>query len=334
MTEIRTRPPEAVVIGRDVLAALPDALRGGQRVFDATGGLHAAGLFDESGDLLVLREDIGRHNAVDKVVGARVLAGAATGAPVLLRERPHRLRDRPEGRGRRASACSPPSAPRRRWRSGWPTRPGSGWSASCRPSASSSTPEPTASACEPGTVGGRLLRSDVCASSTPPTGTWDARSTASGCSTPRRRSSTTWSRPCRREAVDLVLVSGDVYDRALPPVDAVELAGDALARLAATGVRTVVTSGNHDSAIRLGVQRPARRRTPASTCAPAGRTSARPVVVEDRHGEVAVHGIPYLEPDAVRQPWAAARPHPRGGPRRRDAPGPRRPRRAAAAGRW
>ena len=55
------------------------------------------------------------------------------------------------------------------------------------------------------------------------------------------------------ESVDLVLVAGDVYDRALPPVDAIELAGDALARLAALGVRTVVTSGNHDSAIRLGV---------------------------------------------------------------------------------
>src|SRR4051794_27800736 len=54
------------------------------------------------------------------------------------------------------------------------------------------------------------------------------------------------------ERVDLVLVSGDVYDRALPPVDAVELAGEVLARLAALGVRTVVTSGNHDSAIRLG----------------------------------------------------------------------------------
>ncbi|MGI5246422.1 formate dehydrogenase accessory sulfurtransferase FdhD [Dactylosporangium sp. CA-139066] len=52
-----------------VLTALPDALRRRQRAFDATGGLHAAGLFTADGDLVCLREDIGRHNAVDKVIG-------------------------------------------------------------------------------------------------------------------------------------------------------------------------------------------------------------------------------------------------------------------------
>jgi FdhD protein len=52
-----------------VLAALPDRLREQQRLFDSTGGVHAAGLFDGEGRLLVLREDVGRHNAVDKVIG-------------------------------------------------------------------------------------------------------------------------------------------------------------------------------------------------------------------------------------------------------------------------
>ncbi|MEV7395560.1 formate dehydrogenase accessory sulfurtransferase FdhD [Aeromicrobium sp. NPDC092404] len=52
-----------------LLGALPDRLREHQKVFDRTGGVHAAGLFDASGELLCLREDVGRHNAVDKVVG-------------------------------------------------------------------------------------------------------------------------------------------------------------------------------------------------------------------------------------------------------------------------
>ena len=57
------------------LAALPDRLRAAQRTFDRTGGLHAAGLFNAGGELVVLREDVGRHNAVDKVIGWAVREG-------------------------------------------------------------------------------------------------------------------------------------------------------------------------------------------------------------------------------------------------------------------
>ena len=56
-------------VSPQTLFALPDALRAGQRLFDSTGGLHAAGLFTAEGRLLVVREDVGRHNAVDKVLG-------------------------------------------------------------------------------------------------------------------------------------------------------------------------------------------------------------------------------------------------------------------------
>jgi len=60
---------DLIEVPADVLAGLPDALRQAQRVFERTGGLHAAGLFTATGDVLVVREDVGRHNAVDKVVG-------------------------------------------------------------------------------------------------------------------------------------------------------------------------------------------------------------------------------------------------------------------------
>ena len=61
------------LVGRDVVVRAPDVLRDHQRVFDKTGGLHAAGLFDPTGRLLLAREDVGRHNALDKVVGALFL---------------------------------------------------------------------------------------------------------------------------------------------------------------------------------------------------------------------------------------------------------------------
>ena len=82
LTDVRARMHDDV-IDPVVLHGLPAALRDAQRVFDATGGLHAAGLFSATGTLELLREDIGRHNAVDKVVGARLLAGSSPGGPLL-----------------------------------------------------------------------------------------------------------------------------------------------------------------------------------------------------------------------------------------------------------
>ena len=83
--EVRCAP---VAEGPNVTAAtllgLPDRLRAAQRVFDRTGGLHAAGLFTSEGELLSLQEDVGRHNAVDKVIGEQVLADAVPLADRIL----------------------------------------------------------------------------------------------------------------------------------------------------------------------------------------------------------------------------------------------------------
>jgi FdhD protein len=75
-TTMRFRP--------ESLSDLPDQLRHAQGVFDATGGLHACGLFDANGRLVMAREDVGRHNALDKLIGAARLSGLATDDKILL----------------------------------------------------------------------------------------------------------------------------------------------------------------------------------------------------------------------------------------------------------
>src|SRR5207244_9055326 len=68
-------PAGRPVVEAAVIHRLPDTLRAAQTVFDRTGGLHAAALFSADGELLCLREDVGRHNALDKLIGAQFLAG-------------------------------------------------------------------------------------------------------------------------------------------------------------------------------------------------------------------------------------------------------------------
>jgi exonuclease SbcD len=101
------------------------------------------------------------------------------------------------------------------------------------------------------------------------------------------------------ERIDVVVVSGDIYDRAVPSAEAVRVANSVLAALREAGARLVLTPGNHDSAARLGA---------FAEFAAAGGLHMRtridtldePVLLDDEHGPVAVYGIPYLEPEPAR----------------------------------
>ena len=112
--------PDGPVVPRAVILALPDLLRAAQRAFDETGGLHAAALFTPAGELVAIREDVGRHNALDKLVGSQLLAGALPlHDRILMVSRAgsaSRSSRRPPSPGSRSCA------PCRRRRT-WPSRP-------------------------------------------------------------------------------------------------------------------------------------------------------------------------------------------------------------------
>jgi DNA repair protein SbcD/Mre11 len=112
----------------------------------------------------------------------------------------------------------------------------------------------------------------------------------------------------KNEAVDAVLIAGDVYDRAVPSVDAVRLLNDTLARFAGERIPVVLISGNHDSPVRLGF---GSKLTEAAGIhlftSLASLTGPR--VFEDAHGAVAIYGVPYLLPDLVMDDLGAERSH-------------------------
>jgi exonuclease SbcD len=107
---------------------------------------------------------------------------------------------------------------------------------------------------------------------------------------------------------DAVVVAGDVYDRAVPPPDAVALLDRALTAFARAGIPVIMISGNHDSAVRLGFGSGLSQAAGIHLRTRLGDV-ARPVVLADAAGPVAVYGIPYLLPDAVAADLGAERSH-------------------------
>ncbi|MCZ2806464.1 exonuclease SbcCD subunit D [Modestobacter sp. VKM Ac-2983] len=103
----------------------------------------------------------------------------------------------------------------------------------------------------------------------------------------------------RAESVDVVLVAGDVYDRAVPSADATGVLDRVLMRLRGAGAQVVLTPGNHDSARRLGFGAGLLARSGVHVRA-VTPTLDEPVLLSDEHGDVAVYGLPYLEPEVAR----------------------------------
>ncbi|RJQ71531.1 exonuclease SbcCD subunit D [Pseudonocardiaceae bacterium YIM PH 21723] len=110
------------------------------------------------------------------------------------------------------------------------------------------------------------------------------------------------------EGIDVVLIAGDLYDRAVPSTEAVRVCTEVLGAIRAAGAQIVLISGNHDSAPRLAA---------FAEFAAAGGLHVRariagldePVLLTDEHGQVAIYGLPYLEPDIAREPLGTERGH-------------------------
>jgi exonuclease SbcD len=101
------------------------------------------------------------------------------------------------------------------------------------------------------------------------------------------------------ERVDVVLVAGDVYDRAVPSADATGVLSRVVERLRRAGAQVVLTPGNHDSARRLGAFSGLLAVGGLHVRAETGRLD-EPVLLSDEHGDVAIYGLPYLEPEVAR----------------------------------
>lgn len=112
----------------------------------------------------------------------------------------------------------------------------------------------------------------------------------------------------RTAQVDAVIVAGDVYDRALPSVDTVSLLDEAIARLRDTGAVVLLTSGNHDSAVRLGFGTRLLERAGVHLRTRVADL-ARPVELRDDHGAVLLYGVPYLEPSLAADELGTERTH-------------------------
>ncbi|CAI9388338.1 exonuclease SbcCD subunit D [Microbacterium sp. T2.11-28] len=109
----------------------------------------------------------------------------------------------------------------------------------------------------------------------------------------------------REHAVDVVIVAGDVFDSAAPAADCYTLLSDTLRGIRESGARVVVTSGNHDSAARLGFQAALLRDGIHVLTDPLA--VGTPITIDDAHGPVHIYGIPFLEPALLRHVWPGIR---------------------------